>query len=110
MRAGRLRNRCQFQRQVEMTSPIGEAYLGWEVVLERWGDLLPQRGREQLAAGRLESSNLGTLQIRWSQAATDIDASHNVLIDGVEYQIRSIIDPDRRRRTLELVVETGIAQ
>lgn len=109
MRAGRLRNRVEFQRPVEMTSPIGEAYRGWETVARRWGDLLQMRGREQLAAGRLQSEVPGTLQVRYDSVTKEITPDHRVLIDGAEYQIRSIVDVDMRRRTLEMVVETGVA-
>ena len=105
MRAGRLRTRIRFERPVEKTDELGNAYDGWEALFERWGDLLPQRGREQVEAGRLESSNLGTLQVRWSADAAALDASHRAVIDGQHWQIRSIIDPDMRRRTLEMVVE-----
>lgn len=109
MRAGRLRNRVEFQRPVEMTSPIGEAYLGWETVARRWGDYRPERGREKLEAGRLESSNAGTLQVRFDSVTKDVTAEHRVLLDGVAMQIRSAMDPDMRRRTIEFVVEVGVA-
>lgn len=105
MRSGRLRTRIRFERPVQKTDDLGNAYDGWEALFERWGDLLLQRGREALEAGRLESSNLGTLQIRWSAEAAALDESHRAVIDGRHWQIRSIIDPDQRRRTLEMVVE-----
>lgn len=108
-KARRLRNRVEFQRPVEMTSPLGEAYRGWETVARRWADYIPQRGREQLEAGRLQSEVPGTLQVRFDSVTKDIAAEYRVLIDGVEHQIRSIMDPDMRRRIIEMVVERGVA-
>jgi SPP1 family predicted phage head-tail adaptor len=109
MKAGRLRNRVEFRRPVEMTSPLGEAYRGWETVARRWADYIPQRGREQLEAGRLQSEVPGTLQVRFDSVTKDIAAEYRVMIDGVEHQIRSVMDPDMRRRTIEMVVERGVA-
>jgi SPP1 family predicted phage head-tail adaptor len=109
MRAGRLRNRCEFQRPVVETSPTGNQRKGWESFMKVWGDLLPQRGREQIEAGRLESQVPGTLQIRFSSVAAQIDASYRVTIGGEPYQIRSVMDPDMRRRIIEMVVERGVA-
>lgn len=109
MRAGRLRNRCHFERPTVETSPTGNQRRGWESHATLWGDLLPQRGREQLEAGRLESSVPGTLQIRYSSVAAQIDASYRVTINGEPYQIRSVMDPDMRRRLIEMVVERGVA-
>lgn len=109
MKARRLRTRVRFEKPVPMVDEIGNAYDGWALVLTRWGDLIPQRGREQVEAGRLESSLAGTLQIRWDTDAAQIDASHRVIIESVPYQIISVLDPDMHRRTVEMVVERGVA-
>lgn len=108
-RARRLRNRCHFERPVIETSPTGNQRKSWESHATLWGDLLPQRGREQIEAGRLESQVPGTLQIRFSSVAAQIDASYRVTIKGEPYQIRAVMDPDMRNRTIEMVVERGVA-
>lgn len=108
-RARRLRTRCEFQRPTVEKSPTGNQRKGWESFTTVWGDLRPQNGREQLEAGRLESQVPGTLQIRHSSVAAQIDASYRVLIRGEPYQIRAVMDPDMRRRTIEMVVERGVA-
>lgn len=77
--------------------------------MNRWGDLIPQRGREQVEAGRLQSSVPGVLQVRWDDQSKAIDASYRVIIEGEPYQIISVLDPDMHRRTVEMVVERGVA-
>lgn len=109
MKAGRLRRRCEFQRSVPMVSPIGESMNGWTTAIERWGDLKLEFGSESVKAGRLESEVPGVLTIRWSQAAAEIDASWRVVVDGTPYQVRSVSDPDQRRRSLDFVVQSGVA-
>lgn len=109
MKARRLRTRVRFEKPVPMTDEIGNAYDGWELVLTRWGDLIPQRGREQVEAGRLESSVPGVLQIRWDSETSRLDASHRAIIETVPYQIISVLDPDMLRRTIEMVVARGVA-
>lgn len=108
-RARRLRTRCEFQRPTVETSPTGNQRKGWESFAKVWGDVRPTKGREQVEAGRLESQVPAVLQIRYSSVAAQIDASYRVLIDGEPYQIRSVADPEMRRRLIEMVIELGPA-
>lgn len=108
-KARRLRNRCEFQRPIVETSPTGNQRKFWESFTVVWGDLRPARGREQVEAGRLESQVPAVLQIRYSSVTAQIDAGYRLMIDGRPYQIRSIADPEQRRRMLEMIVEFGPA-
>jgi SPP1 family predicted phage head-tail adaptor len=109
MRAGNLRTRCEFQKPVENESPTGNVQKGWALYKTVWGDLLSRGGREQLAAGRLQSEVPGTLQVRWSTEMDQVTADFRVLINGKPYQIISAADRDMRRRTIDFVVMAGAA-
>lgn len=84
--------------------------VAWSTALTVWGYLRPERGRERLEAGRLESATMAVLRIRSSAAARAIDASYRAVVDGVHYQIRAIVNPDQRDEYIEMTLEEGVAQ
>jgi len=107
---GQLRKRVYFSRlKVRVDDGGGGSPKEWVPALTVWGQLMPERGREILAAGRLESSAGAVLKIRATAAARAIDASYKATIDGVDHQLRSISNPDQRNRFLEIVLEVGVA-
>lgn len=110
MRAGRLRKRVRFETETLTADGAGGNSRSWPTVAVVWGDYSPERGREKMEAGRIEASNLGILNVRYSTilAALVLPSSH-VIIDGVPHNIRSIINPDQRRQRLEMIVERGTA-
>lgn len=108
MGAGELRKRVYFARAKRTDDGGGGARITWVPALTVWGGLTVERGREALAAGRLESSSGAVLKIRSSTEARVIDASYKATIDGVDYQVRSITE-DPKRKYLEMVVERGVA-
>lgn len=115
MRAGRLRDRCFFQRPEQQVDDLGNAYNGWDPIRVAddqdfiWGDFRPTPGRETVMAGRLGGTSTGTLRVRSGTVTRSIDSSCRVLIDGVAYQIRGMpIDPDRRSAMVEFTVEAGV--
>lgn len=107
--AGHLRSRVQFDRWTVNSDGAGGGGSIWSAFLTTRGQLLPERGRETLAAGRLESATLAVLKIRSSIAARGITAADTAVVDGVRYQIRTITNPDQHDRWLEMVVERGAA-
>lgn len=109
MAAGHLRDRVTFQRATRTSDGRGGASILWQNLVTVWGGFRPERGREQLAAGRLESSVAGILTVRSSVETRAVAAADRVLIDDVAYQVRTIINPDRRDKYLELTIERGVA-
>ena len=110
MSAGRLRKRVSFQRPDRNEDDAGGASIHWTTALVVWGWLIPDRGRERLEAGRLESASAALLRIRSSTAARAIDASWRAMIGTATYNVRAIVNPDSRGKYLELLVEQGVAQ
>lgn len=108
-RAGQFRDRVTFQQSVETPDGGGGVALVWQTVAVVWGRYMPQRGRERVAAGRMEASVEGVLHVRGSPETRAITAAHRVLIGGASYNIRSVANPDRRGQIIEMTVEEGVA-
>lgn len=107
---GHLRARAEFYRRNETRDDYGNVSSGWTATpfLRVWAGLEMERGRERIEAGRLESAVSGVLTVRFSTETRAITAADKVRIGGEDYAIRTITDPDRRRRFLEMVVERGV--
>lgn len=108
--AGQLRSLVQFEAPVRGADDGGGgAPINWTGVLTTRGQLITERGREALAAGRMESASGAVLRVRSSTIARTINASHRVRVDGVVYVIHAVTNPDQKNRFLEFVVERGVA-
>lgn len=105
MRAGRLRKRVTFQSESRSSDGGGGSAITWGNDLEVYGEFAPQKGREQLEAGRLEAALAGILRVRSSSETRAIDETWTVVIGSDRYQIRSIINPDQKNDMLEMTVE-----
>jgi SPP1 family predicted phage head-tail adaptor len=106
-RAGQLSDRVTFEAEQLTPDGGGGSALAWISVATVWGQFIPERGRERLEAGRLESAIAGVLRVRSSALMRTITAAHRVQIKSVPYQIRSFSNPDRRNRMIEMLVESG---
>lgn len=109
MGAGPLRKRVIFQREVRTDDGAGGVTVAWTPWLTVWGQYVPERGREAVEAGRLNSAMLGTLRVRSSSQSRAIDATYTVVIDDLQHQVRTISNPDQNNKYLEMTVERGVA-
>ena len=107
MAAGALRRRCIFASQGETPDGYGGFTLGWNALDPVWGHLRPERGTERLEGGRLEANLGAVLRVRSSATTRAITESYKVTISGVDYQIRSIANPDQRNKYIEMTLERG---
>lgn len=78
-----------------------------------WAYMRPVFGREQVEAGRNESTMLGTLVVRSSVATRQVDPAYRVRFitgpyNGMICNIRSIV-PTPDRRYVEYRLEQGVA-
>lgn len=110
MPIGRLRDRVTFRSPNNVADGAGGHTRGWSEEFTVWGQLMPGTGAERREAGRLQSSVPAILRVRQTANALTITTGWQAVIGGVEHQVRAIVDPDRRRRWLELTLERGIAQ
>lgn len=109
MAAGPLRDRIAFKERVRTADGAGGASEAWVTQFTVWGSFTPQRGREQMEAGRLESAVSGVMRVRSSSETRQIDATWIAVVGGEDYNIRWVTNPDRRGRFLEIAVERGVA-
>ena len=110
--AGALRDRVTFQAETQVSDGYGGYELGWADVagcVNISANFAPERGREKLAGDRLQVSLAGVLRVRSSSETRVITEQHRVQIGGVPYNIRSVSNPDRRGRYLEMTVERADA-
>ncbi|HND52871.1 MAG TPA: head-tail adaptor protein [Pirellulaceae bacterium] len=114
--AGMLHHRVRFERQsVDPTGDgAGNVLQPWALLVERRAAFRPSFGREQVEAGRLESTMLGVLTIRRDSVTAGLTAADRAVFVNPPYagralQIRSIVlAPDGA--SLDLTVEEGSAQ
>lgn len=110
MDIGSLRMRCRFETLQETPDGQGGFERAWVKLDEVWGRYAPERGREQVSQGRIQASAMALLTIRWARhIAYAVTESTRVIVDDVPHNIRSIANPDQRRKALEIVVERGVA-
>lgn len=107
MAAGPMRARVVFERAATAPDGAGGRSVSWGALWACRGKFTPERGRERLAAGRVEASLAGVLRIRSCVIARDVSEADRVLIDDEVFQIRSISNPDQRNKYLEMSVERG---
>lgn len=111
--AGLLRDRLRFERVNRVSDDGGGSSIDWRPIdglAAIRGGFFPERSRERLEAGRLQSAVAGTLKVRSSDATRQVTAADRVIINDVPYDIHAITNPDRRGKYLEMTVERGTGQ
>lgn len=98
--AGALRHRIQVQERTTTQDAWGEPLDTWTTVLRLWAELRDLSGREFLEARQVEGAAIATrLRIRWRP---DVHEGQRVVIGGRVLEVAAVLDPDGRRRWLEL--------
>lgn len=74
---------------------------------------MPERGRERVQAGRLQSQTAGTIKVQGCNAIRAITAGDIVVIHeqagDVEHVIHAITNPDQNQAVYEMTIETGVS-
>ena len=112
MRAGRLNKLVTFQRESTSDDGGGGQVVTWVNItglVRISASFTPERGRERLEAGRLESAVAGVLRMRSFTLARTITEKDRVMIDDIPHIIRAIVNPDGRNEQLEMTIERGAA-
>lgn len=105
IQAGRLRHRVTIQSRTEARDSVGQPIATWADVATVWADIRDVSGREYLTAGadRAEVSTKIVIRHR-----TDVDATCRVVHGSDTYDVRASLDPDGRRRMLQLMCVKGV--
>lgn len=108
--AGGMKKRIAFQSESRVTDAIGGAAVSWATQTTVWGKLIPLRGAERIEGGRLASTDEFSLEVRSSSETRAVKPSWRAVIDGVNYQIRNITNPDQHNEKLVMTLERGVGQ
>ncbi len=108
---GELQHRITFDKRVDVSDEYGNTQAGWEPQFTRWAKVKPKLGGETVVAVRLQSQNTVNITVRASSKTRLIreDWRARDQSEGIEYAIKSIIDPDDGGAWLELLCQTGAA-
>ena len=112
--SGSRRNRVSFQRRGRIDDGYGNEQVGeWGTYLTCWAACKPTFGREQVEAGRLESSSAGTVTVLKSAISASIIANDRIVFEAGPYagktaNIRSVIFTNDNRE-VELTIEEGVS-
>jgi len=112
--AGSLRHRISFYKRGPATGPdYGNTEGPWpdEPEFTVWAQVKPKLGGETVIAARLQAQNTVNITVRQSNQTRLIreDWRARDLPEGVEYAIKSIVDPDDGGAWLELLCQTNAA-
>lgn len=97
MESGKLRHRISIGAPATGQDQYGEPVEGWTPVAEAWAEREDLSGRELFVAQQVAAEITTRFKLRHIAGLT---AKQRLLLDGEAYDIKSVADPDGRRRTL----------
>ncbi|MGB5903808.1 MAG: phage head closure protein [Xanthobacteraceae bacterium] len=106
MDAASLNRRATFQVFETVSDGAGGVTKTWSDFTTVWAQFSPERAREKIQQGRISDNQAGALRVRSSTKTRQIDATYRVVLDGITYNVRSVINPDQRNDMLEFAIET----
>lgn len=109
--AGSLRHRITFDKRADVDDGFGNTQAGWVEQFTVWAEVKAKLGGEAVTAARLQSQNTVNITVRASSKTGLIreDWRARDVHEGVEYAIKSIVDPDDGGAWLELLCQTNAA-
>jgi len=103
MRAGRLRDRVQLEKNVPSEDPVdGAQREEWVHVATVWGELRDLRGREYLAAREIHAAASAQIRIRYRPGLEPL--LWRAVVAGAIYNIEHVARVGNRPAELELLV------
>ncbi len=106
---GALRHRLTIEAERPLADTGGGQGDPWAnplTVAAVWGRVEPLSGNERLRALRLEDSVSHRVVLRYREGVT---ARMRIVFGARVFNIRAVINPEERNRTLELLCEEGVA-
>ena len=102
--SGRYRNRFELQTRTETLDAYGDATLSYTLLMYAWGSLNATSATERNAVIGTEAESSHRIVLPYSDAASALTAADRIVLGTRTFDVVSIVDPDGRRRTLELTV------
>jgi SPP1 family predicted phage head-tail adaptor len=100
--AGRLRHRLTLQAPVDTSDGAGGFQRAWSTTATVWGAIEPGDVADAVVADALTALRRHTITIRWR---TGVVAGQRLAKGARLFAIIAVVDPDERRRWLDLTVE-----
>ncbi len=109
---GKKRTRIAFHRKDSVSDAYGGTTTGFSetAFLTVWGDLMDKQARERIEGGGLDTPQEAILKVRYSSGTAGVTEADQVRAGSRQYQIRSIRNLDERNRTIEMLLQRGVAQ
>ena len=110
MRAGPLRHKIIIDKPTYTQDSFGEGAITYTSEIGTWASIAPLRGREYWSAQQVTAgvSHKVTMRYRELPASTGIDQKCRVRFGSRIFQIKSIVNPDERDISLELMCEEEV--
>ncbi|MGD9538546.1 MAG: phage head closure protein [Alphaproteobacteria bacterium] len=108
-RPGSLRERVRLEREVRTADTGGGAQTSWAPLDHAptvWARVEPLTGQELVQAMRLQARLTHKVTMRWRD---DVTAAMRLVWGTRILNVRAVLNPDERRRYLELYCEEGAA-
>ena len=108
-RPGSLRERVRLEREVRAADAGGGAQVSWMPLSHAptvWARIEPLAGQELVQAMRLQARITHKVTMRWRG---DVTAAMRLIWGTRILNVRTVLNPDERRRYLELYCEEGAA-
>ncbi len=106
VRAGVLRHRITIQEDTGTINKVGQKTATWTTLATEWAREEGLSGIERFAAQQVVAQLSYKVTIRFR---SDINETHRILLaSGALLDIQSVLDPDGRRRELQILcIERG---
>lgn len=104
VKAGRLRERVQFQRRTQNLNDFGEPLQVWSTLADEWASVEPLSGREFFTALQSQSDITVRVVCRYSSAVAAVKPQDRIVHGDTVYDIRHPpIDPKMEHRELHFM-------
>lgn len=106
------RTLIDFQKPVETRDATGGPVITWTSVTKMLARSIDAvRGREDVSSNQGDRQAAVETWLVTVQYRADLlgITDHRAVIDGINYNIRSAMDRDRRRRVITMELESGVA-
>ena len=106
MRAGQLRYRITIQQATEAQDSFNQPIATWSTFAQRYAELLPQSGREFIAARQIVPELQHLVNLRWLAGVTP---KMRVTLGARTFDILAVLDLEGRNRELQLACRELVA-
>ncbi|MDA0780673.1 MAG: phage head closure protein [Rickettsiales bacterium] len=101
-----MRERVKFQTESDVADGGGGFTATWINHVTVWGKVSPVKIDEEAQADQLQAEVLYKIKIRYR---SDLSEKMRIVWQGKNLNIRSITNPDERKRYNEIIAEQGVA-